>query len=54
LADRNQFAKFLRNAGFYLTMTNPPVDQVELISGYLNAFLEFGEFEFSLDLTKGT
>lgn len=28
--------KFLRNAGFYLTTRNPPVTQLELISGDLD------------------
>lgn len=30
-------------AGFYLTARYPPIVQVELISGYLHCFLEFGE-----------
>lgn len=49
MVDRNQFYKILRNAVFYLTR-NPPTDQAELISGYLNCLLEFGKLNFPLNL----
>lgn len=41
LVERNWLPKFLSNAGFYLTVRNPPKIQV----------LEFGKVEFPLDLT---
>ena len=46
-----QVCKFLRNAGFYLTFRKPSTVHVELISGYLDCLVEFGEFEFPLHLT---
>lgn len=46
-----QFRKFLRNAGFYLTFRKPSTVHVELISGYLDRLIEFGEVEFPLHLT---
>ena len=46
----NQPHKFLRSACFHLTTRNPPIVQVDPISGYLDCLLEFGELESSLDL----
>lgn len=37
-AEGNQFLKFLRNVGFYLTTRYLSVVQVELSSGYLDCF----------------
>lgn len=51
LADGNQFQKFLRGAGFYLNHQKFSCSSAELISGYLNCLLEFGELGFPLDLT---
>lgn len=51
MADGNQVLQFLRKPGFYVISRNPPIVQVEFISGYLNYYLEFGKLEFSLDLT---
>lgn len=48
--DGNWCHKFLRNAGFYLTLRKPLLIQVELISGYTDCLLDFGELEFPLDL----
>lgn len=39
------------SAVFYLTARNPPIVRVELISGYVDCLLHFGELEFPLDLT---
>lgn len=50
-ADGKKFHKFLKNAGFYLATRNPPVVQVEIISGYMDCLLELGELEFPLALT---
>lgn len=33
----NQFYKFPRNTGFFLSTRNPPVVQSELLSGYLDS-----------------
>lgn len=46
-----QVRKFLRNAGFYLTFRKPSTVHVELIFGYLDRLVEFGEVEFPLHLT---
>lgn len=35
-----------------LLFVNPPLGQVEFISGVSDCFLEFGELEFPLDLTE--
>lgn len=43
MVEGNWFLKFLRNAGHYLTTRNPPITNVELISGYFDCLLEFGE-----------
>lgn len=47
MADENQFPKFLRNTDFYLTATNPPLVQAEVIFGYLDNLLEFDDLGVS-------
>lgn len=44
--DGNQFHKFPRKAGVYLTCRNAPIVQVELVSGYLDCLLKFQELIF--------
>lgn len=39
-------------AGFYLKAINLPIDQVELISGFMNCLLEFGKLGVFLDGTE--
>lgn len=51
LVDENQFHKFLKNAGFYLTARNLIV-LLELGPGSRGCFLEFGKLEFPLDQTE--
>lgn len=41
LADGDQFHRFWRNAGFYLTTLSSPV-QLELISGHMDCLVETG------------
>lgn len=46
------FHKLLRNASFLSDCQRSSVIQVELIPGYLDCPLEFGELEFPLDLAQ--
>ena len=46
----NRLHKFLRNARFYLTIRNPPVFQVELISRLWDSHLELRGLKVPLDL----